>query len=284
GAREPVPFFGYPEGPRRLTVPGTRVLSAASPAEDAEAAVEALADLTAAPPAPAAAGQATAPLTAAAAGQATAPPGAAAAGHAGAAAAGQGAPPAGAAGRPEAPGGRLTVEALGAAVAACQPEGAIVVDESLTSGAAYHALAAGADRHTVLSLTGGSIGFGPPCATGAAVACPDRPVINLQADGSAAYTLQALWTQAREQLDVTTVVCANRSYRILLVELQRSGMAAGGPAANALTDLAGPPLDWVSLARGFGVPATRAGTADELVAALRRALAEPGPSLVEALL
>jgi acetolactate synthase-1/2/3 large subunit len=273
-----VPFFGYPEGPRRLLAPGTRVLSAASPAEDAEAALEALAALSAPP---AGSGQAAA---SAGSGQATAPPGAAAAGRAGSPAAGQGGSPGGAGGRPEVPGGRLTVEALGAAVAACQPEGAIVVDESVTSGVAYHALAAGADRHTVLSLTGGSIGFGPPCATGAAVACPDRPVIDLQADGSAAYTLQALWTQAREQLDVTTVVCANRSYRILLVELQRSGMAAGGPAANALTDLAGPPLDWVSLARGFGVPAARAGTADELVTALRRALAEPGPALVEALL
>jgi acetolactate synthase-1/2/3 large subunit len=270
GARDPVPFFGYPDGRRKLTAPGTQVLSAAAPTEDAERALEELADLAGAPPRAPAAGQAGAPSPAAADHAGAPSPAAPAPARAGA--------------TPELPTGRLTVEALGAAVAACQPEGAIVVDEAVTSGVAYHAAAARAARHTVLSLTGGSIGFGPPCATGAAVACPDRHVINLQADGSAAYTLQALWTQAREQLHVTTVVCANRAYRILLVELQRSGMAAGGPATAALTDLGEPALDWASLARGFGVPAARAGTADELVAALRRALAEPGPYLVEALL
>ena len=120
--------------------------------------------------------------------------------------------------------------------------------------------------------------------TGAALACPERPVIAFQADGSGLYTLQSLWTQAREGLHVVTLLCANRSYRILQVELARAGVAEPGPAARAFTDLAGPAPDWVHLARGFGVPGERAETAGELAEALRRALAEPGPHLIEALL
>jgi acetolactate synthase-1/2/3 large subunit len=172
--------------------------------------------------------------------------------------------------RPQRPTGALDLSTLGAAVA-----------ESNTSGVAYNQAAAGAAPHTTLSLTGGAIGFGPPAATGAAVACPDRPVINLQADGSALYTLQALWTQAREGLDVTTVICANDSYRILRYELGRLG-AQDGRAAIGLTDLGHPATDWVALAAGFGVPGRRAGTADELTEALAVALSEPGPHLVEA--
>ena len=109
-------------------------------------------------------------------------------------------------------------------------------------------------------------------------------MIAFQADGSGLYTLQALWTMAREQLDVTVIVCANRTYRILRVELARAGVAEPGPAALALTDLARPALDWAGLARGFGVPAVRVQSAGELAAALARAFAEPGPQLVEALL
>jgi len=157
------------------------------------------------------------------------------------------------------------------------------VDEAATSGLTYFPSAAGAPPHTVMTLTGGAIGFGLPCAVGAAIACPDRRVIALQADGSGMYTLQALWTMAREALDVTVVVCANRSYRILQFELMRSGNADPGPHARRLTELAPPVLDWVALARGMGVPAERAETADELVAALRRSLATPGPTLLEAL-
>jgi len=123
--------------------------------------------------------------------------------------------------------------------------------------------------------------MGLPCATGAAIACPDRKVIALQADGSAMYTLQALWTQGRESLDVTTLLCSNRSYRILQIELQRSGMTQPGPAAQSLTDLASPALDWVMLAQGMGVPAVRVDTADDLVRQLDRALSEPGPHLLE---
>jgi acetolactate synthase-1/2/3 large subunit len=129
-----------------------------------------------------------------------------------------------------------------------------------------------------------AIGIGLPLATGAAVAVPDRPVLCLQADGSALYTLQALWTQAREGLDVTTVVMSNRSYAILNLELNRVGAGGGGPKAKRLLDLTEPDLDFVSLAQGLGVAASRATTADELVAALDGARRQPGPSLIEAVL
>src|SRR4051794_3149463 len=121
-------------------------------------------------------------------------------------------------------------------------------------------------------------------AAGAAVACPERPVVAIQADGSAMYTISALWTHAREQLDVTTIVCDNGSYAILEHELSRVGAAGDGKRAAQLLDLGGPDLDFVSLARGMGVPGTRAETADELAGQLRRALAEPGPHLIAAVL
>jgi acetolactate synthase-1/2/3 large subunit len=190
------------------------------------------------------------------------------------------APPAPAPGAPEP--GPLTLASLGAALAFAQPEGAVVVDEGITASGGYWAASAGAPRHTLLALTGGAIGWGPPAATGAAVACPDRPVINLQADGSAMYTLQALWTQAREGLDVTTVIVANGAYRILEVEMARAGIHEPGPTLAPLTDLSTPGLDWVAFAEGMGVPGVRATTSEELVAALRRAVTEPGPHLVEA--
>lgn len=159
-----------------------------------------------------------------------------------------------------------------------------MVDESATTGLAYFHPAATSPRHTLLTLTGGSIGMGPACAVGAAIACPERPVIDFQGDGGAMYTVQSLWTQAREQLHVVTLVCANRSYRILQVELGRAGVAQPGPQARSLTDLSGPAIDWVRLAGGMGVPAVRVETAEELAPALRRALAEPGPQLIEMLL
>jgi acetolactate synthase-1/2/3 large subunit len=179
------------------------------------------------------------------------------------------------------PTGRLDAAALGAAVAALLPEHAIVVDEGATSSAPLYASLATAASHSWLTLTGGAIGQGMPCATGAAVACPDRKVVSFQADGSGLYTVQALWTQARESLDVTTIVCSNRAYRILQVELHRSGVAQPGAAARSLTELAHPALDWVSIARGLGVPATRVDDTDSLVRELSRALAEPGPQLLE---
>ncbi|MCG5433226.1 acetolactate synthase large subunit [Mycobacterium sp. MYCO198283] len=185
--------------------------------------------------------------------------------------------------RPALPTGPLTAAAIADAVGALLPERAIVVDESNTAGLALPAATAGAPQHDWLTLTGGAIGYGLPAAVGAAIAAPDRPVLALQADGSAMYTLPALWTQARERLDVTTVLYDNRSYDILRVELARVG-ASGGERANALFDLGRPDLDFVRLAEGMGVPARRAVTANEFVDALRAALAEPGPHLIDAVI
>ncbi len=186
--------------------------------------------------------------------------------------------------RPEIPDGPLTPATLAAVLGAVLPEQAIVIDESLTSGGGLFAATAGAPRHDVLSLTGGAIGDGLPMAVGAAVACPDRPVLAVQADGSAMYTIQALWTMAREQLDVTVVICNNGAYAILAGELANVGATAGGERAGRLLDLGSPSLDFAALATGMGVPGQRVTTAPELAAAVRRALAEPGPHLVDALL
>jgi acetolactate synthase I/II/III large subunit len=188
--------------------------------------------------------------------------------------------------RPELPTGPLTVENAAAVVGALLPEGAIVVDEAITSGLGLPAATAGAPRHDWLTLTGGAIGYGLPAATGAAIACPDRPVWCLQADGSAMYTISALWTHAREGLDVTTVVYNNSAYAILRAELRQVGaggyMIGDGERARALLDLGGPQLDFTALAAGMGVPAERVETAEALARALVRAAAEPGPHLVEA--
>ena len=166
-------------------------------------------------------------------------------------------------GRPALPTGALTPETLAAALGALLPEGAIVSDESVTTGRGFFKATAGAPPHDWMNNMGGSIGLGLPVATGAAVACPDRKVVCLEADGSGMYTMQALWTQAREGLDVTTVIFANRTYAILRDEL--SGVRAGtpGPKAADMLDIGRPDLDWVSLARGMGVPASRATTAEE---------------------
>jgi acetolactate synthase-1/2/3 large subunit len=184
--------------------------------------------------------------------------------------------------RPDRPTGALTAEAVAAAVGALLPEGAVVIDEAATSGIWAPGATAGAPKHDWLTLTGGAIGIGLPLAVGAAVAVPDRKVIDLQADGSAMYTIQALWTMAREDLDVTTVIYNNHSYAILNMELQRVG-ADPGPKALDMLDLSRPDLDFTALARGMGVDAVRATTADELTVALERAIGEPGPHLIEAL-
>ncbi len=186
--------------------------------------------------------------------------------------------------RPERPSGTLDPGALGAALAAVLPEGAVVMEEAATSGGPFFLQSQRGPRHTYLGLTGGSIGQGLPVATGAALACPDRPVVAFQADGGGLYTTQALWTQAREGLRVVNLICANRSYRILQVELARAGVAEPGPTALGLTDLSRPAPDWVALARGYGVPGERVETADALVAALEKGLAADGPCLIEAVL
>jgi acetolactate synthase-1/2/3 large subunit len=184
--------------------------------------------------------------------------------------------------RPERPTGALNGASLAAAVAATMPDGAIVCDESNTNSLHMTAATAGCAPHDWLQLTGGAIGVGLPLATGAAVACPDRPVLALEADGSAMYTIQALWTHARESLDVTTVIMNNRSYAILNIELARTGAGEGGPKARDLLDLSRPDLDFVHLAEGMGVPAVAVETAEEALAALERAHAEPGPHLIDA--
>jgi acetolactate synthase-1/2/3 large subunit len=179
--------------------------------------------------------------------------------------------------------GALTPESIAQAVGALLPDGAIVSDEANTAGLFLAGATAGAPRHSWLTLTGGAIGQGMPAATGASVACPERRVLSLEADGSAMYTLQSLWTQAREGLDVTTVIFNNRSYAILNLELSRVGARTDGNAAD-LFDLSRPPLDFVALASGMGVPGTRCETAEEFTNALERALAEPGPHLIDAIL
>lgn len=186
--------------------------------------------------------------------------------------------------RPDPPDGPLDASSLAQAVGALLPADAIVVDESNTAGIYLTAATAAAPPHDWLCLSGGAIGQGLPLAVGAAIGGGGRPVVCLEADGSAMYTLQALWTQAREGLDVTTVILANHSYAILRMELARVGAGEGGPLAGSLLDLGAPELDMVALAHGMGVPATRARTAGELVDQLASALASPGPVLIEAVL
>lgn len=244
GAKEPVAFFGYPGLPSRLVPAGCSVEALAKVEEDVLGALDALAEALGAP-------------------KSIVTP--------------QAEPP-------SRPSGKLTPASLGAALASLQPERAIIVDEGATSGGPYGAVASTALPHTCLMLTGGAIGQGLPTATGAAIACPDRRVIALQADGSGMYTLQALWTMARERLNVTTILCSNRAYRILQIEAARAGNAEPGRNARALTELQPPAIDWTALGRGLGVAAVRVDTADDLVKHLDRAMRESGPSLIEAVL
>lgn len=245
GTQAPVAFFAYPERPSELAPAGCEMHALVPRGHDGTEALVALAD---------ALGAADAPI-----------------------------PPA-----PEPPGdagrGALDLGAIGRSLAALLPEGAIVSDESITASAALFPLTAHAKPHDWLFLTGGAIGQGLPVATGAAVACPDRKVVSLEGDGSALYTLQSLWTQAREALDVVTVILANRSYAILEIELARLGVSEPGANARSVLGLDGPELDWVQLAQGQGVPASRATRAEAFRAQLAAALAAPGPHLIEAVL
>jgi acetolactate synthase-1/2/3 large subunit len=159
-----------------------------------------------------------------------------------------------------------------------------VSDEGNTSGLFAAGHTAGAPRHDWLCLTGGAIGQGLPVAVGAAIAAPGRKVVALQADGSAMYTLQAWWTMAREELDVVTVLFNNASYAVLNMELNRVGATAGGPKARAMLDIGHPTLDFTSLARGMGLHATRATTAEEFNEQFAAALERRGPSVVEAVI
>ena len=180
--------------------------------------------------------------------------------------------------RPEIPTGNLDSGKICSIIAALQPEGAIVVEEAITTGLMYYYITSSVPFFSLLTLTGGSLGQGAPCAVGAAIACPDRPVINFQADGAGMYTLQALWTEAREGLNVTTLICSNRSYDILKVEYGRLGVSPGKSGSH-LTDLAG--IDWVNLGKGMGVPSVKVTTAEDLARELGKALNEQGPNLIQ---
>jgi acetolactate synthase-1/2/3 large subunit len=182
--------------------------------------------------------------------------------------------------RGEAAKGAVTSEALGRSLSALLPEGAIVSDESVSFGRGLYPGTHHAAPHDWLQLTGGAIGDGLPMATGAAVACPDRRVVNLQADGSAMYTVQALWTQARERLNVTTVILANRKYAILLGELANVG-ANPGRVALDMMDLGNPDLDWVKIAGGMGVAAARAETMEQFNDLFAAANRMSGPFVIE---
>ena len=242
-AKAPVSFFAYPGKDSYLVPSGCEVHTLADPSEDAVVSLEMLVDAVGA--------ASTEPAL---------QPGA----------------------RPERPSGELTADAACQAIGALLPEGAIVSDEALTSGLTASMHTAGGPPHDWLTLTGGAIGQGLPVALGAAVANPDRRVLALEADGSAMYTNQAWWTMARESLDVTTVLFNNSSYSILNMELSRVGADAAGPKAKDMLSLTRPEIDHVSIARGMGLQASRATTADEFVEQLARALATPGPSMVEA--
>ncbi|HME42978.1 MAG TPA: acetolactate synthase large subunit [Syntrophorhabdales bacterium] len=182
---------------------------------------------------------------------------------------------------PDVPAGELTAAKACQTVAALQPEGAIIVDEGITSSWVYYPMTPRVAPHTLLTVAGVSIGWGMPCAVGAAVASPDRPVITLEADGSAMFTVQALWTQAREALNITTLIFSNRSYNALRNQLIRDGVTAPGPTARSVIELDRPPIDWLGVSRGLGVPAVSVNTAEGLARELRIALAEPGPHLIE---
>lgn len=245
GAKPPVSFFAYPGKASWCTPEGCNIVYLAHPHEDGVAAVEALAEALGAPKEPAH----VAPLK-----------------------------------KPDLPSGKLNQFSAGEIIAHFLPENAVISDEAATSGLGSMIATATAVPHDYLSLTGGSIGQGLPVATGAAVACPDRKVVCLHGDGGAMYTLQALWTQAREKLDVVNVIFANRSYAILNIELARVGAGNPGPKALSMLDLHNPELNWVHLAEGMGVEATRVETAEDFIDAYTSALKAKGPRLIEVMI
>lgn len=185
--------------------------------------------------------------------------------------------------RPGWPRGKLSAPKVCKAVGHLLPENAILIDEAITSGLMLGAMTAGCPRHDLITLTGGAIGQGLPNAVGAAVACPDRPVVALIGDGTAMYTIQALWSMARENLHVISIIFNNASYSVLNVELERVGAGGGGEKARAQLDLDGPRLNFAQLAQGMGVHAVRTDSAEDFTKALEYALAHPGPHLIEAL-
>ncbi|HEY1797207.1 MAG TPA: acetolactate synthase large subunit [Stellaceae bacterium] len=242
GAKMPVAFFAYPDKPSVLTPPDCEGHVLSQPGEDSIAALEALAEAVGAMRTPA-------PVVN---------------------------------DKPAGPGtGAITSEALGASLGALLPENAIVADEAVTTGRGFFAPTKAAAPHDWLSNMGGSIGIGMPLATGAAVACPDRKVVCLEGDGSGMYTVQALWTHAREGLDVTTVVFSNRSYQILKGELANVGAGNPGRKALDMLSIGQPDIDWVALAKSLGVPGAKATNMEEFNRHFAAGVAAPGPFLVE---
>jgi acetolactate synthase-1/2/3 large subunit len=246
GAKAPVAFFAYPGKPSSMLPEQCKVVEMAGAADDLPGALDGLADMLGV------SGKVSVVLAERC--------------------------------QPDLPGGALTTASIAQAVAVLSPEGAILCDESVSSGREFFPASFGAAPHDFLQLTGGAIGLGLPMATGAAIACPRRKVIALQADGSAMYTVQALWTQAREALDVVTIIFANRRYNILHTELKMVGAAAPGRNAQRMLDLVEPALDWVHLAMGLGVDAARANDATQFNDLLRTAVHRRGPFLIEAMI
>ncbi|MBV6303703.1 acetolactate synthase large subunit [Candidimonas humi] len=246
GARTPVAFFAYPGKPSVLIPEACEVITLASPADDLPQTLERLADAVGA--------NGATPIQVAEGG------------------------------RLELPTGPLTASSVIQAIGALSPENAIICDESVSSGRDSFKWTWNAAPHDFLQITGGAIGIGIPLATGAAVACPDRKVILMQADGSGMYTVQGLWTQAREQLDVVTVVFANRRYAILHNELKMVGAGEPGRNARRMLNLDEPSIDWVHMAQAAGVEAARASDSAAFIDLLRAALARKGPFLIEAVI
>lgn len=251
GCEPPVSFFAYPGKPGWLAPENARLLQLASAGENALDALSRLANMLDAPHQPALIQKAAFPAASANA---------------------------------DADESALDANLVGALLGEFLPENAIVSDEAATAGLMIFPGTAGARPHDWLTLTGGAIGQGLPVAAGAAIACPDRKVIALQADGGGMYTLQALWTIAREQLDVTTIILNNGSYAILNIELMRVGVQNPGPKALSMLDLRNPDISWVSLAEGMGVPGVKARTVAELREALEKAFVQNSPELIEVIL
>jgi len=245
GTKPPVAFFAYPGKPSWCAPDGAEILYLTQPDEDGALALEAVAEAISAPKAPSFVAELE---------------------------------------RPDALKPKLDQFSVGQVIARHLPEGAIISDEATTNGMGTSLATATAAPHDHLSITGGSIGQGIPVATGAAVAAPHRKVVCVHGDGGAMYTLQALWTQARENLDVTTVIFANRSYAILNIELARVGAGNGGPIAHSMLDLDNPELNWVKLAGGMGVEASRVTTVETFEDQFAAAMKARGPRLIEVVL
>lgn len=240
--REPVAFFSYPGKPSLLKPASTLVHPLVEADEDSELAFEMLLDALGL--------HGTAQLTQAAI-------------------------------ETPAPTGALNPLSIAHALAVAIPEGCIVVDESLTTGRESMGHTIGAKSHDLINNLGGSIGYATPVATGAALACPDRRVFCMVGDGSAMYTIQSLWTQVRENLDITTIIFANNQYAILKAEYANMGAGTPGPQAMAMIDIDRPTIDWVAMAKSLGVPGSTVTTAEELTAALSRSCRGVGPQLIE---